>query len=269
MSGPVDDSLHFALEASREIAWPELSLARSAFVDPEREGGVVLEVGMPLPPPVDPSSTLPRLTVIADRAALVAARSSDWAVQGHPHALPIASGSVAGAIVSLTFLARADESSALREISRVVAPGGPVVVTALLRGTFVELADLLVEAAEQEDLPGLRGAVLDGREEDPDLDLLERRTLDAGFRVHQCGHVELLLSYPDGAAVVQDPFVRAAVLPMLLPERESILLPPAVLSRLARAVDTYFDGQPFTLTVHVGVLRAEVPAVETNEPHAP
>jgi len=256
MSGPVDDTLRFALEAARELSWPELALARGALTEPSTSGPL-LELGAPLPPPADPHSTRPRIAVVADRQAIVAAPTSSHAVVGLTRALPFAHKSVAGGILSLSLLERRDLAPSLAELVRVVEPGGPVVVTALLRGTFGELADLLVEAAEQEDLPGLRGAVLDGREEDPSLEALARRASEAGVVVVEQGHVELLLSYTDGAAVVQDPFVRAAVLPMLLPERESIFLPPSVLSRLARAVDTYFDGQPFTLTLHVGVVRGE------------
>lgn len=260
MSGPVDDNLRFALEAARELSWPELALARSALPDPSTKGPI-LELGAPLPPPPEPASTRARMAVVTERQAVVAAPTTAHTVVGHTRALPFADQSVAAGILSLSLLDQRDLAPSLSELVRVVEPGGPVVVTALLRGTFVELADLLVEAAEQEDLPGLRGAVLDGREDDPSLEALARRASEAGVVVVEQGHVELLLSYTDGAAVVQDPFVRAAVLPMLLPERESILLPPSVLSRLARAVDTYFDGQPFTLTLHVGVVRGETRVV--------
>jgi len=253
---PTDENLRFALEASREIARPETALAQEALADLPR-GSRVLEIGLPLPPPLnDPAHPHSVVHVGEDRALLSVFSSSCFALRASSTALPFATSSVSAVRVSLSFLGRADERQTLAEVARVTAPRGLIAVTALLRGTFVELADLLVEAAEQEDLPGLRGAVLDGREEDPDIDALAARTREAGFDIEQRGRIELMLSYRDGAAVVQDPFVRATVLPMLLPERDAILLPPPVLSRIARAVDTYFDGQPFNLSVHVGVVRA-------------
>lgn len=258
-TGHFDETLRFALEAARELSWPETSLAEEALSDLP-PSTVLIEVGVVLPPPLQTNRlSLTRVHVGLDHALLVAAPSAAQLVRASSTALPFATKSVPAAHVSLSFLSRTDVRSTLAEAARVLVPNGLVAVTALLQGTFVELSDLLVEAAEQEDLPGLRGAVLDGKEDGPSIDALATAVSQAGLDVESRGRFELMLSFRDGAAVVQDPFVRATVLPMLLPERDAILLPPPVLSRIARAVDTYFDGQPFTLSVHVGCVRARRP----------
>jgi SAM-dependent methyltransferase len=100
---------------------------------------------------------------------------------GSPLDLPIDHGAVDLVVSNLAAAAVPDPTAAAREIARILAPGGRVVLTAPLRGTWTEFLDLfrevLREAGKLESVDSLESYV----QSLPDGDTVARWLEDAGL----------------------------------------------------------------------------------------
>ncbi len=200
---------------------------------------------------------LGRLIAVDDDAVLAAAlpagaRRAARAVAALP-ALPFAPGAFDVAIANLVLGDADHDVPRLAELRRVVRPGGWLLATVALRGSFDELFDLLAEACEATQLLTQKTASQEARAALPDDDALRLRFADAGFTVQTFGVEDRLLALSDGASLVDDPLVREVLLPALT----GAPLPESASQALARAADTWFkDGMP--LRVRTGIVVARV-----------
>lgn len=149
-----------------------------------------------------------------------------------------------------------ERTALLAECARVLAPGGQVVLTLPLRGSFAEVVDLLREVALGRDLPGLSERVERYAARMPtDEDL--RVELEAqGFEAVLVESWEFALEHPSSEALLGDPAVLVAALPDWRWCAEGAPSPDAVLRALRHAIDTYFEGRAFELTVVGGCVSA-------------
>jgi SAM-dependent methyltransferase len=179
----------------------------------------------------DPSLAM-HLPVVRGRAARVLAA---------PDRLPFAAGSFDVAIGNLLLGDPAEDHARLAELRRVLRPGGWLLVTALLSGSFDELLDVVTEACEAEGLPQATAALVEARRALPDGDAVAQALRDAELEVAHIGVEERALFFPDGAAAFADPLVQNVLVPSWLGELPP--LPPAAWEAAARAADTYFGGR--------------------------
>lgn len=200
---------------------------------------------------------LGRLVAVDDDVTLAAAlpvgaRRAARAVAGFPQ-LPFVAGAFDVAIANLVLGDADKDGPRLAELRRVLRPGGWLLCTVALRGSFDELFDLLGEACEATQLMHQRQAIQEARAALPDVDGLRARFVDAGFAVPQIGVEERLLGLLDGAALVDDLLVREVLLPALT----GAPLPEPAMTALQTATDTWFKhGMP--LTVKTGIVTARV-----------
>ena len=174
--------------------------------------------------------------------------------------LPFPNASADVVISNLASAAFADPARAVRELARVAAPGGRVVLTAPLRGSWAEFLDIYRDV------------------------LLENGTTESVTAL-----ADLVASMPDGAAAVG--WLEAAGLVdveltvrrwelLFKSAREFFFAPLVELGPLSRwkrvagrgedmqdvffftkeAIDTYFSGGAFPVTIVGAVLRAKKPA---------
>lgn len=199
---------------------------------------------------------LGRLIAVDDDVSLVAAlpvgaRRAARAVAAAT-ALPFAAAAFDVAIANLVLGDGDHDGPRLRELRRVVRPGGWLLATVALRGSFDELFDLLAEACEATQLLQQKAVSEEARAALPDDDALAGRFVAAGFVVGSFGVEERLLAHCDGAALINDPLVREVLLPALT----GAPLPEVAAVALARAADTWFkDGMPLRVRTAIVVAR--------------
>ncbi len=172
--------------------------------------------------------------------------------------LPFASGSFDVAIANLVLGDTVEDAPRLAELRRVLRPGGWLLSTVLLRGSFDALLDVLTETCEAEDLHDARQALLEVRPTLPDEADLARSLREVEIAVAHVGVEERALFFTDGAACLADPLVREVLLPSWLGDVPP--LPDSAIASAARAIDTYFGGR-FALSLRTGIVtgRAEKP----------
>ena len=203
---------------------------------------------------------LGRLIAIDDDAALAAAlpsgpRRSARAVAALP-SLPFASLSFDVVLANLVLGDADRDPPRLAELRRVLRPGGWLLTTVALRGSFDELFDLLAEAYEATQLLQQKAVTEEARAALPDEGALRARAKDAGFVVSSIGVEERLLALVSGAALVDDPLVAD----VLLPAFSGAPLPEATKAALSSAADTWFkDGMPLRVRTAVVVARVAKP----------
>lgn len=143
----------------------------------------------------------------------------------------------------------------LEELARIVAPRGQALVAMPLRGSFVEIADLLRECALKHELNDLTAALDEAAPLRPTDDLFMRELELAGFEFVEIDVRMRVLKFPSGRAFLEDPVTRL----LLLPELRSTLQlerfgPTDPFDYVRDAIDKYWSDGTFEVTVNVGVL---------------
>ncbi len=140
----------------------------------------------------------------------------------------------------------------LEELARIVAPRGQALVAMPLRGSFVELADLLRECALKNELPELTNAVEAAVQLRPTDELFEKELEDVGFNHIDVDMRTRTLRFDSGRQLFEDPVTRL----MLLPEFRANLgmKDDAPFAYVKEAIDKYWSDAQFELTVNVGVV---------------
>ncbi|MDP2345441.1 MAG: class I SAM-dependent methyltransferase [Deltaproteobacteria bacterium] len=174
------------------------------------------------------------------------------AVAGFPQ-LPFQNAVFDVAIANLVLGDAHKDGPRLAELRRVLRPGGWLLATVALRGSFDELFDLLGEACEATGLLQLRATTLEAKAALPDDDVLRARLTEAGYTVAQLGIEERLLCLIDGDALLDDALVREVLLPALL----GVPLPEEARDALVRAANTWFKGG-MPLRVRTAIITARV-----------
>ena len=145
-----------------------------------------------------------------------------------------------------------ERQALLEELARIVAPRGQALVAMPLRGSFVEIADLLREHALKYERTDLMNAIETSTQLRPSEEGFRRELEGVGFEhvevdVHKC-----TLKFESGHQLLEDPASRL----LLLPELRATL-PIAdehPLTYVRDAIDKYWSDGTFELTVEVGVV---------------
>jgi ubiquinone/menaquinone biosynthesis C-methylase UbiE len=153
-----------------------------------------------------------------------------------------------------------DPTQTLREMRRVLKRGGRVGVTCPLRGSYIEVLDLLREVLLKFDVEGAMRRL----DEYVEHLLDERRAValleDAGFADVTLERESFSLSFRNSKDFLSDAMVEL----VLMPDLRHIAGEAAadrVLFHLREAIDTYFSPGTFTLAVTGGAVFGTRPAV--------
>jgi len=165
---------------------------------------------------------------------------------------PFPAGAFSHGFTMHPLAAPAERRMLLEELARIVAPRGQALVAMPLRGSFIEIADLLRECALKNELTDLTNAVEAAAQLRPTDDLFKRELEAVGFE-----HVEVdlrtrTLRFESGRQLFEDPATRL----LLLPEfRVNLHMnDDRPFSYVHEAIDKYWSDGTFELTVNVGVV---------------
>lgn len=199
----------------------------------------------------DPSE--PALELARTKAALIRDASFEYRAADIP--LPVEDSSFSH-VVSIH--PRTDASGRevlLREMHRLLLPGGQAVFAIPLRGSFQEIADLMREYALKVDAPFVTKALETTALARPTLETLSEELEAAGFDDVDVEVRSTTLAFRSGRDFFEDPVSRLIVVPDL-----ELLLGIGDLSTpmsyVREAIDRYWSETDFELTVNVGCASA-------------
>ncbi|MBL8680522.1 MAG: class I SAM-dependent methyltransferase [Myxococcales bacterium] len=170
--------------------------------------------------------------------------------------LAFSDGAFTNVVGSLVDRATNDRQALFSEALRVLRPGGQLVLSQPLRGSFMELLDMLREVATKYDMTALTERVEQYAQSLPSAEQWAREAEECGFLDATVDDDSLVLGYTSGSEVLADPALHVATLPECQWCAEAAPDPMAVLYQVQNAIDTYFRGRVFELTVHAGCLSA-------------
>lgn len=229
------------LAASAELivdALPPLT-PHMRFLEIGAGGGVVARAV------VERIAGLGRLIAVDEDVALcgelpVGPRRAARAQAGLPQ-LPFADRSFEVVIGNLILGDPHRDPAHLAEVHRVLRPGGYLLATVFVAGSFDALFDAVVHACEAAQLPAFAAAAAKNRSALPSADDVAARVVGADISVHTAGVEDRALGVFSGAALLADPLVVEVVLPALV----GVPLPPVALATLRGSVDAFFPrGMP-------------------------
>jgi SAM-dependent methyltransferase len=165
---------------------------------------------------------------------------------------PFPAGAFSHGISLHPLAAPAERKRMLEELARIVAPRGQALVAMPLRGSFLEIADLLRECALKNELTELTNAVEAAVQLRPTDELFKRELEAVGFDYVDVDVRMRTLRFESGRQLFEDPATRL----MLLPEfRVNLHMPDdRPFSYVRDAIDKYWSDGAFELTVNVGVV---------------
>lgn len=154
--------------------------------------------------------------------------------------------------------APAERRLLLEELARIVAPRGQALVAMPLRGSFVEIADLLRECALKHELTELTTAIEAAAQLRPTDELFRRELEAVGFEYVDVDVRTRTLKYAGGRGFFEDPVTRL----LLMPEFRVNLALEETASKagidpfeyVREAIDKYWSDGTFEMTVNVGVV---------------
>jgi SAM-dependent methyltransferase len=145
-----------------------------------------------------------------------------------------------------------DRGPLLTESARLLGPHGQVLLAMPMRGSFQEIFDLLREYALKYDDTGVAAAVEQAVLVWPTVETLSEELVNAGFDYVDVSLRPSTLRFQGGRDFFEDPVARLAILPEL---RSTLSLEESADKSLAyvrEAIDKYWGGRSFELTVNVG-----------------
>jgi SAM-dependent methyltransferase len=151
----------------------------------------------------------------------------------HLPALPFVDAVFDVAIANLV-LGNAHDLPHLAELRRVLRPGGWLLSTIAVRGSFDELFDLVFDVCDEP----LRTRARARQAAFPDDDALGPRFTAAGFTLAQTGFEERLLCLVDGDTLLHDALITDVLLPSFLGRP----VPPETRASWAPAAHARFPG---------------------------
>jgi len=152
-----------------------------------------------------------------------------------------------------------DSSGAMREIHRVLAPGGRALLTRCLAGTFEEVLDMLDELGLKRELPTLSANVAQLRARNPTPQELVERARAAGFDDARVVTRELRLPYANSGELFADRLLAYVAMDEWRSAASEGTGQDAdeILREAEHALATYFGGHALSLRVHAGLLVAD------------
>jgi SAM-dependent methyltransferase len=192
--------------------------------------------------------------------AILLARAKAKAIPGFVHdyrvidafATPFPAGAFSHGMTLHPLAAPAERRLMLEELARIVAPRGQALVAMPLRGSFIEIADLLRECALKNELTELTNAVEAAVQLRPTGELFKRELEAVGFEYVEVDVRPHTLRFNSGQKLFDDPATRL----MLLPEfRVNLHMPDdRPFAYVREAIDKYWSDAELELTVNVGVV---------------
>jgi len=204
---------------------------------------------------VGTDASLSALELARAKAAAISELSADYRhFEGFPSPLP--EGQFTHAIVLHPPGRAATRVLWAQEASRVLVPGGEIVLSLPLRGSFTELADLLREYATKYDAKAVTDAVDSAMLLRPSPEQLTEELEALGFVDVECDFRAVTIPFQSGRDLLEDPTTRL----LLLPEwRMNLGLDDATYNAafayVREAVDRYWSEGGFELSLHVGCAR--------------
>jgi len=165
---------------------------------------------------------------------------------------PFPSGAFSHAFTLHPLAAPAERRRLLEELARIVAPRGQALVAMPLRGSFVEIADLLRECALKFEMNDLTAAVEAAAQLRPTDELFKRELEDVGFEFVDVDVRTRTLRFESGRQLFEDPVTRLMLLPEFRVNLGMDVERP--FSYVREAIDKYWSEAAFELTVNVGVV---------------
>lgn len=151
-------------------------------------------------------------------------------------------------------LAPEDRAGVFAELQRLLAPGGQLLVTLLLRGSAQELTCLLREFAVASDRADLSRSLdlLSAARPTPETIASELETL--GFEYIEVEHRRTTLEFKNGRDFLEDPVCKL----VLFPETERLLRLSlgTSLDYVRMAIDRYWSSESFELGLSLGCVSA-------------
>jgi SAM-dependent methyltransferase len=188
-------------------------------------------------------------------------------IDGLPLSFP--EGAFSHAFTLHPLAAPSERKRLITELARIVAPHGQALLAMPLRGSFIEIADLLRECAIKHELVDLTNAVEAAVQLRPTDAGLSRELEEVGFEYVEVDVHTRKLRFEGGRGFFEDPITRLLLLPELCVnlalDRGSgkVLSRPPVPSDgppvdpwayVRDAIDKYWSDTTFELTVNVGVV---------------
>lgn len=162
-------------------------------------------------------------------------------------------------VVGNLVLGELEGRAALLEMRRVLMPGGRILLTQAMSGSFEEAHDVLRELGAKHDRPQITERVEVVAQRYPTHVDLTRLANATGFEDVRIREETFRLSFRNAHDLFVDPLVRL----IGIPEWRWIAgFEPGgerVLEQMERTLDTYFGGGPLSLTVNAGLLAARRP----------
>jgi SAM-dependent methyltransferase len=167
--------------------------------------------------------------------------------------LPFPAGAFSHAYTLHPLCAPAERKRLFEELARLVAPRGQALLAMPLRGSFVEIADLLREYALKFERTDLTNAIEAAVQLRPTDDMMAREHEAVGFEFVDVDVRPRTLKFETGRAVFEDPITRLLLLPEFkLNLAQGELAEPFAYVR--ETIDKYWSDGTFELAVNVGVV---------------
>lgn len=204
---------------------------------------------------VGTDASLSALELARAKAAAIPDLSADYRLfEGFPSPLPDAS--FTHAIVLHPPGRAASRLHFVKDAARILLPGGQLILGLPLRGSFVELADLLREYAVKYDQRSVQDAVDQAVALRPSPESLGEELEAMGFVDVDVDFRAVSVPFQNGRDFLEDPTTRL----LLLPEWQSNLGLDDAMTRTAfhyvrDAIDRYWAEGGFELSLHVGCAR--------------
>lgn len=141
------------------------------------------------------------------------------------------------------------------EMKRLLAPSGQLLVAVPLRGSFIEIADLLREFALKFEDSALSLAIDRAMLLRPTVEMLSAELEEMGFSYVEVSLRPATLAFHSGRDLLEDPVTRLA----LIPEFRSNLGIEELdrpMSYVREAIDKYWSDGTFELSINVGCVSA-------------
>lgn len=145
---------------------------------------------------------------------------------------------------------------ALAEMRRVLVPGGRLLLTEALAGTWEEVTDMFREIALRTDDGALASRLDRIGARYPSAAELEAKVAAAGFRDVAVELEEYQLTFASAADIFTDPAIRFVALPEWRWIAGFADGSERVLEQVQRSLETYFGGGPLSLRVSAGLVTA-------------
>jgi SAM-dependent methyltransferase len=145
-----------------------------------------------------------------------------------------------------------DRIPLLSEAARLLGPHGQAILAMPLRGSFQEIFDLLREYALKHDDTSVAAAVEQAVLVWPTVETLSAELEEVGFDFVDVSVRPSTLKFQGGRDFFEDPVARLAILPEVRSTLDLEDAAEASLAYVREAIDKYWGGRAFELTVNVG-----------------